>query len=140
MPHGKCPHGVQQRLPLSRAETVVPYCTVQERHSGRYFGGFSRCLAPTGSSLAEKGALTSSLRCVYWTILTKGACFVKSFPANSCGICLNPAGMSVRHRFRPGCVGYRRFGYIPQSRSFPRSGPFGDFRTRSAVADLFYLR
>ena len=37
---------------------------LQEGHSGRYFGGFSHCLAPTGSSLAEKESLTCSHQCV----------------------------------------------------------------------------
>ena len=36
----------------------------QEGHSGRYFGAFPHCLAPSGSSLAGKGTLTSSLHCV----------------------------------------------------------------------------
>ena len=43
---------------------------VRESHSGRYLGGFSRCLAPTGSSLAEKFSLTSSHRSVISCILT----------------------------------------------------------------------
>ena len=33
-------------------------------HSGRYFGVLSRCLAPPGSSLAERGTPTSSHPCV----------------------------------------------------------------------------
>ena len=49
----------------------------QEGHSGRYFGGFSHCLAPTGSSLAEKGSLTCSHHCVE-NILTKIVYFVKT--------------------------------------------------------------
>ena len=49
----------------------------QESHSGRYFGGFSHCLAPTGSSLAEKGSLTCSHHCVE-NILTKILYFVKN--------------------------------------------------------------
>ena len=43
---------------------VLPYLNFQEGHSGRYFVGFSHCLAPTGSSLAEKGPITSSHQCV----------------------------------------------------------------------------
>ena len=33
-------------------------------HSGRYFSALSRCLAPPGSSLAERGTPTSSHPCV----------------------------------------------------------------------------
>ena len=49
----------------------------QKGHSGRYFGGFSHCLAPPGSSLAEKGSLTCSHHCVE-IILTKVVHFVKN--------------------------------------------------------------
>ena len=55
---------------------------LQKGHSGRYFGGFSCCLAPTGSSLAEKEPLTCSHHCVYWVILTKRIDFVKLFQIN----------------------------------------------------------
>ena len=49
----------------------------QAGHSGRYFSGFSHCLAPTGSSLAENGTLTCSFQRVSWLILTKRQEFVK---------------------------------------------------------------
>ena len=35
-----------------------PLLLLQKGHSGRYFSGFPRCLAPTGSSLAGNGSLT----------------------------------------------------------------------------------
>ena len=54
-----------------------PLLLFQAGHSGRYFSGFSHCLAPTGSSLAEKESLTSSLQRVCQIILTRIMQFVK---------------------------------------------------------------
>ena len=54
-----------------------PLLLLQAGHSGRYFSGFPHCLAPTGSSLAEKDSLTSSLQRVYRIILTNIMQFVK---------------------------------------------------------------
>ena len=56
-----------------------PLLLLQAGHSGRYFSGFSHCLAPTGSSLAEKETLTSSFQRVYQIILTRISQFVKLF-------------------------------------------------------------
>ena len=44
--------------------TRPPLLRFQKGHSGRYFNGFSHCLAPTGSSLTEKGPITCSHHCV----------------------------------------------------------------------------
>ena len=56
-----------------------PLLLLQAGHSGRYFSGFSHCLAPTGSSLAEKGTLTSSLQRVCQIILANIMQLVKNF-------------------------------------------------------------
>ncbi len=55
----KTPHGVKQRHPLYRAYPSGPIVIrhFQPGRSGRYFGGFPYCLAPTGSSLEGKGRL-----------------------------------------------------------------------------------
>ena len=82
------PHGVQQRLSLLRATPSFPTELFQESHSGRYFSAFSRCLAPTGSSLAENGSLTYSHLCVIGDILTKCITFVKYFQNNTCFQCI----------------------------------------------------
>ena len=51
---------------LYRAYPSGPIAVLRFRtsRSGRYFGTSPYCLAPSGSSLEEGGALTSSLRCV----------------------------------------------------------------------------
>ena len=49
----------------------------QKSHSGRYFCGFPRCLAPTGSSLAGKGTHTCSHHCVCSDIVANYCNFVK---------------------------------------------------------------
>ena len=62
--------------------TRPPLLLFQGGHSGRYFGALPCPLAPTGNSLEESGALTSSHHCVYRLILTKTDEFVKSQPTS----------------------------------------------------------
>ena len=71
-----------QTTPLAvSGEPVLPYWKLQGGHSGRYFGALPCPLAPTGNSLEESGALTSSHHSVYRPILAKVGAFVKRKPA-----------------------------------------------------------
>ena len=77
----KMPSG-RQATPLAvSGEPVLPYWKLQGGHSGRYFGALPCPLAPTGNSLEESGALTSSHHSVYRPILAKVGAFVKRKPA-----------------------------------------------------------
>ena len=64
-------------------DPVLPYCHFRQATPGGISASFPHCLAPPGSSLAEKKTLTCSHHCVYCNILTKRLAFVKGFPAFS---------------------------------------------------------
>ena len=73
-----------------------PLLLFQAGHSGRYFGGSSHCLAPTGSSLAENGSRTCSHHCVYGAILTNQWSIVKYFASKNCKNCPNRVHRAIK--------------------------------------------
>ena len=67
----------RQTTPLAfSGDPVLPYCYFRKATPGGISSRLSHCLAPTGSSLAERITSTNSHHCV-GHILAKFAAFVK---------------------------------------------------------------
>ncbi len=90
--HRKCPHGVQQRLSLSRANPSFPTVLFRKATPGGISARFPTALHHPAALWRERERLLLPIHVFYETetMLTKNFPFVKGFLSDTCEICPNP--------------------------------------------------
>ena len=107
---GRWPEGpegltIPQSAPLTAPFAQGALALLRQRHFKKATPGGISARFPT--ALHQPAALWRKMErllvpiTVFWIILTNRWPFVKSFPANNCGTCPNPAGKSGHHRYFP---------------------------------------